>query len=153
VTGSKNKVTWKSAKTGDAPAVSNIGKDNMIAQAGGAAPGITASATPTAPAPTAGSVIDCAKTPSFMYAENEGTFTFTGKCETIAISGNDNQLKIESVKTLLLSGNENTAHTAAAGTINTSGNSNTVTYKGALAPATKTRISNTGNRNKISTVK
>jgi hypothetical protein len=157
VTGSNNKVTWKAAKSGDAPTVNNIGKDNVVAQAGGAAPttppGTTAAAPkPAAPAATTGTVIDCAKTSTFSYAENDGTFTLQGKCDKLLLSGNNNKVRVESVNNVMLSGNENTVEATKVDIIATSGNDNKVTYKGPNT-GTKTKVMNTGNGNKISTVK
>lgn len=151
--GSTNKVTWKTAKTGDAPAISVIGKNNVVAQAGGAKPAPTTTAAADAKPAVGGSAIDCAKTATFMYAENDGTFTLTGKCDKILISGNNNKLKVESANTVLLSGNKNAVDAVAVNAIDTSGNENTVSYKKAVTTAGKTKISNTGNGNKISVAK
>ncbi len=155
LTGSKNNVTWKAAKTGDAPSINNVGKDNVVSGAGGTAAKTAPSTTAPAPKPAAPATrdftVDCSKSGSFTAADNDGSFTVTGTCDSISISGNHNKLKIESVKTLSISGNENTAEPAAVATIATSGNDNRVSYK--TSTATKTKVLNTGNGNKIATVK
>lgn len=149
LTGSKNNVTWKGAKSGDAPSINNVGKDNVVAQAGGAAPK-TPPATTTTAAPKAtggGTAIDCNKSPSFMHADNDGTFTLTGKCKHVMISGNNNKLTVENAEHVMLTGNKNSV-TGTLAAVDTSGNDNSVSYKG-----TKPKISNTGNGNKIGAAK
>jgi hypothetical protein len=148
VTGAKNKVTWSKAHSGDAPSISNTGVDNQIAQAGGAAPATPPATTATAPKTTGGgTAIDCAKNPSFVYADNDGTFTLSGKCKHVMISGNNNKLTIENAEHVMLSGNKNSV-TGTLAAVDTSGNDNSVSYKG-----TKPKISNTGNGNKIGAAK
>jgi len=142
--GSKNNVTWKAAKTGDTPAINHVGKDNVVAQAGGAK-------TPPAAPKVAGTAIDCAKQPTLNQVDNDATFTLTGKCDKIMISGNNNKVFVDSVSNVMLSGNANTLEARAVDVIATSGNDNTVTYKTAVT--TKTKVMNTGNGNKITSVK
>ena len=67
------------------------------------------------------------------------------------ISGNNNKVFVDSVSNVMLSGNENTIEARAVDVIATSGNENKVTYKTAVT--TKTKVMNTGNGNKISSVK
>jgi hypothetical protein len=152
--GANNKVTYKKAKEGDAAKVTIVGTENVVEKVG-APPAATPSTAPTTTATTAtaGTTIDCAKTPSFSYDDNGGTFTFTGKCDKIAINGNDAKLTIESVKALALPGNNNTATVTAADLIATPGNNNTVTYKKAATANAKVKISNPGNGNRIKLVK
>ena len=152
VTGAKNKIAYKS---GDAPTVSDVGVGNSVtgpaAPAAGSSPATTAGSAATAV--NAGTTIDCAKTPTFSYDDNGGTFTFTGTCEKIAINGNDAKLTIESVKTLTLPGNGNTATVTAVDLIATPGNKNTVTYKKPVTANGKVKVSNPGNSNSIKLVK
>jgi hypothetical protein len=150
VSGSGNKVTWKAGTNGK-PTIHDFGKNNVIVKAGGAAP-TTTTAAAAKPAPT-GTTIDCAKSPHFMSSDNDGTFTLTGACDMIMISGNSNKLKVDSVKTLQLSGNANTVDAIAVDAIDTTGNENKVTYKKAVTAKAKTKISNPGNGNKISVTK
>lgn len=147
VSGAKNKVVWTKALSGDAPTISNTGADNAITQTGAAAPVATNAAAPAAPA-SGGKSIDCSKSATFIYAENDGSFTFTGKCDKILISGNNNKLKVDSVNAVMLSGNKNVVDAATVSVIDTTGNENAVTYK-----SRKPKISNTGNGNKISATK
>jgi hypothetical protein len=150
--GNKNKVTWKTAKTGDAPAINHIGKDNVVAQTGTPAgdaktpPTVTTAAAPKVPAGTA---VDCGKTPVFSYNENDSVFTLTGKCDKVMIAGNNNKVNVvDSVDNVMLSGNDNSVAATAVNTVATSGNNNTVTYKG-----TKPKVMNPGNGNKITPAK
>lgn len=152
--GSKNNVTWKAAKTGDAPAINHVGKDNVVTQAGGAKtpPAATPPASTPAAAPkVAGTAIDCAKQPTLNQVDNDATFTLTGKCDKIMISGNNNKVFVDSVGNVMLSGNNNTLEARAVDVIATSGNDNKVSYKTAVT--TKTKVMNTGNGNKITSVK
>ena len=159
VTGAQNKVTWTKAATGDAPTISDTGAGNQIAQAGGASTTPPPTGTPpaTTPAPpkpvVAGTAIDCAKSPTFMYTENDGTFTLTGKCDKIMISGNNNKLRVDSVNAVMLTGNKNVVDATAVNAVDTTGNDNKVTYKSAVTAGGKTKIANTGNGNKISATK
>jgi hypothetical protein len=148
VTGAKNKVTWTKSASGDAPAISNTGADNQIAQAGAPATSAPVATNAAAPTPTAGSTIDCAKNPSFVTSDNDGSYTLTGKCKQILISGNNNKLKVENASMVALTGNENVIDGGTLATVDTSGNNNKVTYRGA-----KPKLTNSGNGNKISAVK
>ena len=100
-----------------------------------------------------GRAIDCSKNPTFIYNDNNGTFTFTGKCEKISINGNNAKLTIESVKTLAIQGNGTTATVTAVDTIATPGNKNSVTYKKAVTANGKVKVSNPGNGNSVKLVK
>lgn len=136
VSGSKNKITFK---TGTPPDVRNTGTDNLIAKLGGTAP-------PAAPV-ASGTAIDCSKNPVFNYDDNDGAFTFTGKCDKIMINGNGASLKIDSVTALMLNGNGATVELASATTIGANGNNNAVKYKKAG------KVANTGTGNTITQVK
>lgn len=137
VSGSNNKITFKA---GTPPDVHNTGSDNLIAKAGAPAP--------TTAAPVAsGAAIDCSKNPVFSYDDNNGAFSFTGKCDKIMINGNGVSLKIESVTALMLNGNEASVEVANATTIGANGNNNTVKYKKAV------KVANTGNGNTITQVR
>jgi hypothetical protein len=91
--------------------------------------------------------IDCAKDPKVSINTGEGTFTFTGKCELIAINGGENKVKIESVTQLLVNGAENTVDVEAVDKIQVNGNDNKVNYKkGVTTKAPKTASIGTGNK-------
>ena len=155
VTGTKNKVTWKTPKSGDAPTISDVGRDNTIAQVGGAAkpatPATPPAATTPAPAAPAGA-IDCGKTATHMISDNDRNLTYVGKCDTISLDGNNITIKAESVKNLAVSGNDNKATVDAADKIYTPGNNNTVTYKKGISAA-KPKLANPGNDNSIRQIK
>jgi hypothetical protein len=100
-----------------------------------------------------GGTIDCSKNPTFIYNDNNGAFTFTGKCDKISINGNNAKLTIESVKTLAIQGNGTTATVTAVDTIATPGNKNSVTYKKAVTANAKVKVSNPGTGNSVKLVK
>jgi len=156
--GSKNKLTFFFSNEAATANINTMGSDNVVVGPKGAAAGSGSGSTggggATTPAPAGGGkVIDCAKTPSFSYQDNEGTFTFTGTCEKISINGNENKLTIDSVKMLLIQGNENTATVNGVDTISTPGNRNTVSYKKAVTANAKTKVANPGTDNKVQLVK
>jgi hypothetical protein len=158
--GANNKVTYKAAKEGDTATVNTVGTGNTIEKIGGAASTGTGSGsagsgatTTSAPPAGGGTAVDCAKTPSFSYNDNGGTFTFTGTCDKIAINGNDAKLTVEAVKLLSLTGNNITATVTAADTIATPGNHITVTYKKSVTANAKVKVSNPGNNNSVKLVK
>jgi len=154
VSGAKNKITYKGAVSGDAPQIDDNGVDNTITGPAAKPAAGTTTTTTTAPAaPTGGTAIDCAKTPSFTFDENNGSFTFAGKCDTIAINGNDTKVTAESVKSLSLPGNNNTATLTAVDSISTFGNNNKVTYKKPVTANAKVKISNPGNNNSVKLLK
>lgn len=102
---------------------------------------------------TGGGTIDCAKTPTFAYNDNGGEFTLKGKCDKIAINGNNVKLKVESAKSVSLDGNNNKVDVIAVDSISTNGNNNSVTYKKALTASAKVKVSNPGNGNTIKLMK
>jgi hypothetical protein len=51
---------------------------------------------------------DCSKDPEAVVDVGRGTFTFTGTCDRIAITGGENKVTIENVKELALTGGSNT---------------------------------------------
>jgi hypothetical protein len=157
VSGAKNKITYKAAVSGDAPQIDNNGVDNTITGPAASKPAAgttTTSTTTTTTAPVgAGTPVDCGKTPSFSYDENNGAFSFTGKCESITINGNDTKVTAESVKLLSLPGNNNTATLTSVDGIATFGNNNKVTYKKPVTANAKVKISNPGNNNSVKLVK
>jgi hypothetical protein len=130
--GSKNKLTYKAAKEGDSANINVMGSDNVVVGPKGATGGTTGggggggAAEPAPATEGGGKVIDCAKTPSFSYQENEGTFTFTGTCDKISLNGNKNTVTADNVKTLLIQGNENKATVNGVDTISTPGNENKI---------------------------
>src|SRR2546428_12574347 len=90
---------------------------------------------------------DCAKDPEARVEGNANTITFTGACERISADGNENKLKIESVKVLEVPGNKNTAAVGAVDVVRVTGNDNKVTWtKGISDKAPK--VSSPGSRNK-----
>lgn len=95
---------------------------------------------------------DCAKDPDAVVAGNQNTITFTGACDRIVADGNENNLKIESVKALIVHGNKNTATVDAVDAINAFGNENKVTWTKGIS-AKRPKISSPGTGNKIGSAK
>jgi hypothetical protein len=95
---------------------------------------------------------DCAKDPEASVAGNENTVTFTGTCSRISADGNDNKLKIESVKLLDVRGNKNAITVDAVDAINAPGNKNTVAWTKGISDK-RPKVSSSGNGNKIGSAK
>jgi hypothetical protein len=76
-----------------------------------------------------GATWDCGKDPVVNINHGGGTYTFTGKCETINVNGGPNKLTIESVDTINVNGSDNKVAIGIADTINVNGSDNKVTYK------------------------
>lgn len=96
--------------------------------------------------------VDCAKDSSVNISGNEATITLTGTCESVMIAGNKAKLT-GSAKNVVVSGNENTVTLDVVDKLMVSGNSNTVSYKKHSDPKKKTKVSNPGNKNKVSKAK
>jgi hypothetical protein len=73
--------------------------------------------------------VDCSKDASVRVSGNKNTFTLTGTCKSVQISGNLNVIKGDGAKSVMISGNENTV-TLTIDNAMISGNKNTVSYKG-----------------------
>jgi len=95
--------------------------------------------------------IDCAKDPEVAINSGEGTFTFTGTCTKIAVSGGHNKLTIENVTKLAIVGSGNIVAIEGADKIAVTGSDNTVTYKRALTRK-KPAVASMGTKNKITQV-
>ena len=93
--------------------------------------------------------IDCSKDPEVSIHSGEGTFTFTGTCDKIAVNGGNNKLTIENVKKLAIVGAGNTVDVKGADKIAVTGSGNTVTYKGTVTGKGKTNVASIGSRNSI----
>lgn len=93
--------------------------------------------------------IDCTKDPEVSIHSGEGTFTFTGTCDKIAVNGGNNKLTIENVKKLAVVGAGNTIDIGGADKIAVTGSGNTVTYKGTVTGKGKTNVAAIGTGNSI----
>jgi hypothetical protein len=96
--------------------------------------------------------VDCAKDANVNISGNEATITLTGVCENVIIAGNKAKLT-GSAKNVVVSGNDNAADLDVVDKLLVSGNSNTVTYKKSSDAKKKTKVSNPGNKNKVSVKK
>jgi hypothetical protein len=95
--------------------------------------------------------VDCAKDRMVNIVGNKAAVTLKGTCEAVNISGNKASVK-GSATVVNVSGNDNTLDLDAVDGVNVSGNDNTVSYK-KPAKAKSTRVTNSGNDNKISRTK
>ena len=95
---------------------------------------------------------DCAKDPDAAVEGNENTITFTGTCTLISVDGNDNKLKVESVKSLSVRGNKNSVAVDAVDAIDAPGNDNKVTWAKGISDK-RPKVSSLGSRNKIGATK
>lgn len=96
--------------------------------------------------------IDCGKDPIVAITASEGTYTLTGTCAKIAITGGQNKVTIENVKKLALNGSGNTVDVVAAEKIGIIGDANIVSWKKGLGQA-KPTIGTVGTNNKITQAK
>ena len=96
--------------------------------------------------------IDCGKTSMHSLNDNDKTYVFVGKCDMIAVAGNNNKVTVESAKAVSVDGNNNKVDIVAVDLLATPGNNNAVSYKKAAAAA-KVKLTNTGNGNKVSLTK
>lgn len=92
--------------------------------------------------------VDCVKDANISLLGNHITVNAKGVCGRIAISGNEATVNA-SASAVSVTGNKNTINLDAADEVSITGNDNTVTVHKPLKAKT-TRISNPGNRNKIS---
>jgi Protein of unknown function (DUF3060) len=147
--GSGNSVTYASGLTVATPKIASLGKGNTIVKVDVTMPANDAAA-PTAAA--AGTALDCTDSPTQSIVENDGTYTVSGACEQIAVTGNNNKLTVASAVVIAIAGNANTVAAAAVDKISVSGNKNTVSWKKGVAGA-KAKVSNVGTGNKIKQTK
>ena len=96
---------------------------------------------------------DCGKEPAVQITVSGGTFTLTGTCDKVLVSGATNKVTIGSVKTLSVNGAKNTVDVDGAGRITVNGNENTVTYKKSLDAKTPVKVVSNGPKNSITQVK
>ena len=95
--------------------------------------------------------VDCEKDKTVSITGNKATVTLTGVCDLLAVSGNDAIITGSAAK-VAVAGNNNQVKLEAVDRIATPGNKNIVTWKKGVTKA-KPKVSNPGNKNKISKVK
>jgi hypothetical protein len=95
--------------------------------------------------------VDCAKDPNVSLLGNHLTLNARGVCERITVSGNEATIN-GSATAVSVTGNKNTLNLDAADDVSITGNDNTVMVHKPIKAKT-TRISNPGNRNKITRAK
>lgn len=98
-----------------------------------------------------GATHDCAKEPEVVINAGPGTYTFTGPCTKLAINGNGNTVKADSIGKLLVNGSKNTVDVEAADKISVTGNENTINYKRGVTG--KPKAASIGSNNKLNQVK
>ena len=95
---------------------------------------------------------DCTKDPEVSITSDKATFTLTGACKSLSVSGNDVKLTIESIADLVLNGNKITATIAELGEVTINGNNDSVVWKKAQSGA-KPGVQNNGKTNSVAKAK
>ncbi|HEU0033410.1 MAG TPA: DUF3060 domain-containing protein [Kofleriaceae bacterium] len=95
-----------------------------------------------------GATWDCANDAEVSISSSKATFTITGACESITVSGDALTLTIDNVKEIVVNGHKNKATIGTLGEVTINGNNNTVIYK---KPATgkKPGVQNNGTKNSV----
>jgi hypothetical protein len=154
IVGSDNVVTYKGAAHGDAPSVSKIGSNNVVTGGGGKLSGDKPSGDKPSgdrPAsdPDRAGAQDCARRPTAVVNNGDGSYKFFGPCTRIVVNGGDNTLVIDTVKELVVNGSTNTITVGSTDRIAVSGGENKITYRKGISGA-KPNVSTTGEGNRIS---
>jgi hypothetical protein len=92
--------------------------------------------------------VDCKKDPTVRVSGNSNTFTLTGTCESVQISGNKNTVKGDGAKHVMLSGNDNTIHLSSIDSVMVSGDRNSISYK-----KKKPTVADQGKKNTVTVAK
>ena len=92
--------------------------------------------------------VDCKKDPTVRVSGNSNTFTLTGTCESVQVSGNKNTVKGGGAKQVMLSGNDNTIALSIIDSVMVSGDRNAVSYK-----KKKPTVADQGSKNKVTQAK
>ena len=95
---------------------------------------------------------DCGREPNVQIAVSGGTYTLTGACEKVLVTGVANTVTIASSKSLAVNGAKNSVDIGAADRITVNGNGNSVTYKRSVDPKAKAKVSSNGPNNKVTQV-
>lgn len=93
---------------------------------------------------------DCRRDPVVDVASSLNQVTLVGACKRVKVSGNLNQVTIQSAVALVVAGDENQIRVAATDSIHASGGRNDIAYRRAVTPKTEPRISSPGPHNVIS---
>ena len=94
---------------------------------------------------------DCAKEPEVTINVGGGTYTLTGPCTKVVVTGGDNKLKAESALKLSINGSKNSVEIDAVDRLAVNGHDNTVTYKRGVTG--KPKAAAIGGRNNLNQVK
>lgn len=92
---------------------------------------------------------DCRRDPTVDVGGTLSQITLVGPCTTVKVSGNLNQVTIDSTLALVVAGDENQVRAEATDAIRASGGHNEITYRRAVTPKKATQISSTGPNNVI----
>jgi hypothetical protein len=151
ITGTTNRVTYKMGVTGAAPKTA-AAQGNMIRKT--APPPddlLTEKPLPGATLGPAPATIDCAKTAKHTLSSNHGSYTFTGTCALITITGNMNIVRAEKVMKIAIGGKDNTVTVDAVGTLSVTGTQNTALYGKGLGRA-KPAITKSGKNHTVAPI-
>jgi Protein of unknown function (DUF3060) len=94
---------------------------------------------------------DCVKEPEVTINTGGGTYTLTGPCTKVVVTGGDNKIKAESALKLSVNGSKNNVEIDAVDRLAVNGNDNTVTYKRGVTG--KPKAAAIGGRNNLNQVK
>ncbi|HEV7556895.1 MAG TPA: DUF3060 domain-containing protein [Kofleriaceae bacterium] len=94
-----------------------------------------------------GATWDCAKDPVIKITHGGGTYTFTGACKTIDVSGGDNTLHVGAVESITVIGGGNVIDIGEVAAISVNGAGNKVMWK--KAKGDKPTINVIGNNNTV----
>jgi hypothetical protein len=94
---------------------------------------------------------DCAKEPEVAINAGGGSYTLTGACTKLTVTGADNRIKAESVGKISLNGSKNTLEVDAVDRLSVNGNNNAITYKRGVTG--KPKVVALGADNKLTQVK
>ena len=152
INGADNTVTYKVAVHGDAPTVNKVGDRNVVSGEPPAGGGGGGGKPAAGDAPADPGAHDCAKAPTAVINEGQGSYKFVGPCTEIVINGGDNTVAIERVQAVTINGSDNTISIGSADKISVLGSDNKISYKKGISGA-KPKVGSLGDNNKITQVK
>jgi hypothetical protein len=96
---------------------------------------------------------DCGKEKKVAVNAIGGTFTFTGICERVSLSGDNNKVTIEATNAVAVSGARNVVAIGAVDRVSVSGSDNTVTWRKGLPGDAPYAATASGNNNSVMQMK
>lgn len=96
---------------------------------------------------------DCGREKKVAVNASGGTFAFTGPCERVSLSGDNNKVTIEATKAVAVSGARNMVGIGAVDRVSVSGSDNNVTWRKGLPGGAPYAATASGNNNSITQTK